>query len=138
VTAASRGIAVGIDIEATGEAWPIKAGVGFDRIAFAPTEREDLARLPPEGRDAWRRRAWVRKEAVLKATGLGLAVDPDTLLLEGDRVAAWPLELDPEFRDGVSLVDLLMPDAGTVAALAWLGRVRAGIVHETIDQGGPG
>jgi phosphopantetheinyl transferase len=33
---------------------------------------------------------WARKEALLKAYGLGLAVDPASVRLDPDGIAAWP------------------------------------------------
>ncbi len=73
--AATRVGAVGVDVE------PVD-GVrfeGFDAVALSDRESAALAHLPPAARNQARATAWVRKEAVLKATGLGLARDPATV-----------------------------------------------------------
>ncbi len=63
---------VGIDIDSVDAA----AQSGFDDVAFGPAERDRLATAgPPELRTAM----WTAKEAVLKATGDGLRVDPREL-----------------------------------------------------------
>lgn len=82
---------------------------GFDGVALGEGERAGSPRQ--------RARTWARKEAVLKADGRGLTVDPRTLLLgPPDRpptVLSW---------DGgaVRLVDVASPP-GSAAALAVLG-----------------
>ncbi len=88
------GAAIGIDLEH-------RLGVrfdGFDDVALTPAERRLLGGLAPERRDLFRTRAWARKEALLKARGTGLRVDPasveafarpadGTVLLDLDTVA---------------------------------------------------
>lgn len=72
-------------------------------------ERDEFAARPQEERRAGLARAWVRKEARLKAIGTGLAVDP-AALYEG---------VGPESGPGV--VDLEVPQ-GHAAALAFQWR----------------
>jgi 4'-phosphopantetheinyl transferase len=68
---------VGVDVEVEGAAdFP-----GFDTVALHPSER---ASSEPD-----RTRAWVRKEALLKAYGLGLGVDPSDVALDDEGLAAW-------------------------------------------------
>lgn len=62
-----HGERVGVDLEAT-----IDAGPGFDDLAFSPTERGTLATLPTSARADHRTHLWTLKEALLKATGMGL------------------------------------------------------------------
>ncbi len=61
-------------------------------------------------------RAWVRKEALLKAYGLGLAVDPSDVRLDDDGLAAWDSRHRPP--GAVWLRDLAVP--GHVVAVAVL------------------
>jgi 4'-phosphopantetheinyl transferase len=94
---------------------------GFERVALAPGEQ---ARTPAE-----RARTWVRKEALLKATGHGLAVEPRSVVLSGPggapRLLAWT---GPEHPGPVELRDVAVdgPDTAAVdgthaAAVAVLG-----------------
>jgi 4'-phosphopantetheinyl transferase len=106
VVAISAARPVGVDVE------PVDAAgfPGFDDVALHPDER---AATPAE-----RTRAWVRKEALLKAYGLGLAVDPRHVRLDDHGLAGWD---SPEPEPGpVRLRDLDVP--GHVAAVAVLLR----------------
>ena len=58
---------------------------------------------------------WARKEALLKAVGVGLALDPQLVELEGPKVVAAPPELG-EARDW-TLVALPLPGHAAVLAL---------------------
>ncbi|MET1065764.1 MAG: 4'-phosphopantetheinyl transferase superfamily protein [Arthrobacter sp.] len=100
------GTAVGIDLEHS-------CGVGFegfDDIALTPGERQLLAAVQPDRADRWRAAAWARKEAMLKARGTGLRVDPAS-------VEAFAEPADRTFLVEVDTVALGLP-AGFVAALA--------------------
>ena len=126
--AAALDAAVGIDLETVDAA----GFDGFAAVALHPDE--------PQPRDARAAsRLWVRKEAVLKALGQGLRIDPRTLLLSagnqtadqpGDqpRVLAWP---DPRPPSVLDLRDLDAP-AGYVAALAVIGGRGAEYTHAVI------
>ncbi|WP_432488462.1 4'-phosphopantetheinyl transferase family protein [Kineococcus sp. SYSU DK018] len=129
LVAASTGAPVGVDVELVG-------GVrftGFDEAALTPRERTALRSLPPAERDAWRARAWTRKESLLKATGHGLAVAPVRVGFEGDRLREWPPALDPDVAGGAVVVDVATLDAaavpaGHVASLTVLSRVPAQVL----------
>jgi 4'-phosphopantetheinyl transferase len=86
---------------------------GFDDVALTPAERQVLAGLPPDRAALWRTAAWARKEALLKARGTGLRVDPASV------------EAFAEPADGSVLIELdtagLGLPAGFAAALAVAG-----------------
>jgi phosphopantetheinyl transferase len=69
---------VGIDVEPITDRSP-----GFERLAFDDAERAWLDRLagsdPGPGRAEWVARLWCAKEAVAKATGLGLVGGPGSV-----------------------------------------------------------
>lgn len=72
VVAASSAGPVGVDVE------PVAAVEfsGFDGVALTEGERELVAALDSGLRPSARAELWVRKEAMLKASGEGLRVDP--------------------------------------------------------------
>jgi phosphopantetheinyl transferase len=72
VVAASTAGPVGVDVE------PLSATLfdGFDDVALSARERRRLLRMDEETRPAARAAYWVRKEALLKARGNGLTLDP--------------------------------------------------------------
>lgn len=109
--------AVGIDLERADAA--TLAGFADGLTGFA-----DVACHPDEPRPASPEQAmrlWARKEAVLKALGTGLRIDPRRLLLtasdEPPAVLAWH---DRRPVSAVELRDLAAPP-GYVAALAVIG-----------------
>lgn len=110
---------VGVDVEPLTRA--LEVGALAEQI-LAPAERDLLATV--EGDDA-RRRAllvwWTRKEAVLKATGDGLRVDPRELVLSAPdtppRLVAFAGR--PELASTCAIADLA-PDGDHVGAVAVL------------------
>ena len=88
--AGAAGVTIGVDLEhSSGVLFP-----GFDDVALTPAERQLLAALSPEQATLWRTAAWARKEAVLKARGTGLRIEPSSVEAYGEPV------------DGTILVDL--------------------------------
>lgn len=74
VYAVARGREVGVDIEA------VRGGAAWEEIAkywFSPVELDELRKLPPERRAEGFFLCWTRKEAYLKALGVGLATPLD-------------------------------------------------------------
>jgi 4'-phosphopantetheinyl transferase len=117
VYALARGPAVGIDIER------LRDGVDCDDLArrfFAPGEDEALARLPARPRRRAFFETWTRKEALLKATGGGIAAGLDRLAIgrgPGPRLVIERCALPGVDPLAWSLVDLSIA-RGFVAALA--------------------
>jgi 4'-phosphopantetheinyl transferase len=64
---------VGVDIE---EVAPDRDIAGLARIAFSPDEAAALEAVPAPRRPAAFHQAWVRKEAIAKCLGVGLAAEP--------------------------------------------------------------
>ncbi|MEZ5123139.1 MAG: 4'-phosphopantetheinyl transferase superfamily protein [Solirubrobacterales bacterium] len=107
---------VGVDVE------PRAAALDAAALAAAltPAERRALGDLPRARRPATLLRQRVRKEAVLKAAGVGLAVDPAVLdvTVAGRRPCVLACPALPGVV-GCAVCDLRGP-AGAVAALASL------------------
>jgi len=118
VVAVARGWRVGVDVEPIG---PFEDLTGAGAGVLGPAERAVLAALPASERATGFFRYWTRKEALLKATGQGLTLEPAALHVtapgEPAALVAGPLPLAPE---RVRLRDL---DAGPgyAACLALLG-----------------
>ncbi len=114
---------VGVDVEATA----LFSAADVADVLLHPAERVASAR----GSAA----AWVRKEALLKASGWGLAVDPSTIRLDDSTgspvVVEWPTSVPrPDWVMDVTLA------ADLTAAVAGSGPVRPRDV--TVQEAGPG
>jgi 4'-phosphopantetheinyl transferase len=106
--------AVGVDVELVRP--------GTDSWSLVPhaltrSERARLEALPGPSRSEAFLSMWTRKESLLKAVGVGLALDPQLIELDGKTIVSAPPELG-ELRDW-TLVDLPLP--GYSAALALRG-----------------
>jgi 4'-phosphopantetheinyl transferase len=121
LVAAVIGSAVGVDVQ------PITGVRIYEELLTATLSHEEAARVRAVS-ERFRTQAfcvyWARKEAVLKALGVGLAIPPSDIV-----VTAWdaqPALVAPEVAELVG-ADLELRDLAvggrSVAALAMLGRV---------------
>jgi 4'-phosphopantetheinyl transferase len=108
MVAVGHGGPVGVDVESVHrfDLPGLRAVVLHD--SEEATDAADLARI------------WVRKEALLKATGEGLRVDPRSVRVSSPREPAALLEWGAESRARPVLYDVPV-DQGHVAAVAVLG-----------------
>ncbi|TFZ04732.1 4'-phosphopantetheinyl transferase family protein [Ramlibacter rhizophilus] len=109
----SRAQAVGVDIECPGTAELDE----LDETVFSALERAAIAACAPQERARARLRAWVRKEALLKAAGCGLDDDVHRLSVSVGPEARILASDHPQLRtEDWHVADLPSPDA-------WIGAV---------------
>lgn len=117
--AVARGVPVGVDVERLA---PERDRGSLAAAVLSAAEQETMAALPQARRGAALLRYWTRKEALLKATGDGLAVAPTSLTVSAPEAApallAWAAE--PPLGARVALFDL-DPGPRHIASLAVLG-----------------
>ena len=124
---------VGVDIETT-------AGTmfeGFDGVALTNAERTEVLHCAPAARARARAVYWARKEAVLKATGYGLAVDPAALEVSAPHLPAalmaWHAGEPPPRHVQISDIPA---DDGHVAAVAVLTQMPVGVDLQQVPGSG--
>ncbi|MER7106635.1 4'-phosphopantetheinyl transferase family protein [Streptomyces sp. NPDC000229] len=126
---------VGVDIEEVGGEGRV---ADLAPVVLAEAERAALEGLPAEERTRGFIRYWARKEAVLKATGDGLTVEPALLTVSApDAPAAlleWRKRVEP--HPPVRLHDVDAGD-GYRAAVAVLGD-QCRVVRHEVGYGGDG
>lgn len=118
VVAVAEGVEVGVDTEDLTDA----DFEGFAEATLATDEVGEFDGLSGTGLLVARARVWARKEAVLKATGHGLVVDPSEVLVSGplDPPALIAWRADEPAPPAVSLVDLDLRTESHRAAVAGL------------------
>jgi phosphopantetheinyl transferase len=139
--AVSLELPVGIDLDEPRRPSPGRHGIDLTRgIRDRCSKREgDYVRAAADPLDAWTR-LWVRKEAVVKASGDGLADQLAAIDVLDERVSAAAAALTGEWR----CIDLASPQTGYHAALAYAQaggpiavrrRLRAGVDAELMALG---
>ena len=117
LTALARHLPIGVDVEAMR---PFAERADIVQRYFHPGEAADLATVPPADAEAAFFRCWSRKEAVVKALGLGMSLDLHryrVACLPGARAEVLALEAEAAPQQNWSLIDL-DPGPGYVGALA--------------------
>jgi 4'-phosphopantetheinyl transferase len=118
VVALSRAGEVGVDVEVVDDS----DFEGFNVVTLDPSETPALDALSGDRLARARAQVWARKEAVLKASGHGLAVDPRQVVVSGPEQPAALVDWKGEQPLGspVQLADVDLADTGHVAAVALL------------------
>ena len=116
--AVADGIPLGVDVESVGST----GFAGFPDMALHELERPQEVDGPQL---VQRATAWTRKEAALKALGIGLRVDPSQVRAPADGV---PTDVDGHGA-WVTAADVVVPWAGHCAAVAVAGRARTVVVR---------
>jgi 4'-phosphopantetheinyl transferase len=108
---------VGVDVE---RIRPVADADDIVKRYFAPLEAREYARLPPSERPATFFSTWTRKEAFLKATGLGLQRPLDSFEVEVDPGAAMPklTILGASLPEPTFCLRSFTPRSGYAAAIA--------------------
>ena len=118
LVAVALGRAVGVDVERMrpgADRWALV------RHALTARERGELDALPPGRRARAFLSVWARKEALLKAAGVGLGVDPTLVAFDGESLIAVPSELGQ--TSDWAILDI--PLSEHVAAIAVAGGSRS-------------
>jgi 4'-phosphopantetheinyl transferase len=100
LVAATAGAEVGVDVEAVRDNVDLE---GVARRAFHPDEVAELLALEGDARRAAFFRLWARKEAVMKADGRGLSLDPAGFALPLDGVTVADLDAGPAHAAAVAV-----------------------------------
>ncbi len=104
---------IGVDVE------PLQAMTDANELAqlhFTPRERDDVALATGAGRDRAFLRCWTRKEACMKATGLGLSLAPSSFEC-GVQAASMRVLVSNAQRSWTLLVH--SPDGGDDIVASW-------------------
>jgi 4'-phosphopantetheinyl transferase len=131
VVALSRGVALGVDVERKGRVGSPGQERSLAESVLTSSELRALAVLEPPSRQWGFYRYWTRKEAILKATGDGLAVPPKLIVVspptDPPALTRWAGPRRP--AGPIHLYDL-EAGPGYAAALAAIGSPLELTVHD--------
>lgn len=116
---------LGVDIEPHAPPRPLLV----PRLVLHPAELTAFAAISPTGRPSWLLRRWVLKEAVGKASGLGLAIDFTRVTLSGGDGAPY-IARHGQSKECWTVMELAYP-VGYHAALATSGTTVPQIIERT-------
>ncbi|MBW3614029.1 MAG: 4'-phosphopantetheinyl transferase superfamily protein [Actinobacteria bacterium] len=127
--AVARGVPVGVDVEQVATAYD----PAVIQDVLSPVERFALQELSPADASLAFLRYWVRKEALLKATGDGLAVSPALITVSAPdqpaRLLAWAARPAPRLHAQLSDLD---PGDGVLGCVALLTQAH----HRVVEHDG--
>ncbi|OAE02777.1 4'-phosphopantetheinyl transferase superfamily protein [Arthrobacter sp. OY3WO11] len=115
-----RSAGIGVDIE-NGSAADFD---GFPSLVLTENERGQLQRVPPALKARFQTRLWVRKEAVLKALGTGLAKAPSLVDVSGSTPSGLPRTSEPALwsLEDISPASLGLPEDFAASIATWQPR----------------
>jgi 4'-phosphopantetheinyl transferase len=121
--AVTIGREIGIDAEVCR---PVTASAAVADCLFSPAERLALQALPDRRRDHAFLSCWTRKEAYLKALGVGLSAAPQecSVGVAPDQTPKWVESSDPT-SGSHWCVQSFTPQDGHIGAVSWHGPVSA-------------
>jgi 4'-phosphopantetheinyl transferase len=131
-------VAVTLEAEVGVDAEPLDRGVDWRTIArraLSHDERAQVEATAPDLRDSLAGRLWCRKEAVAKATGLGLALNLKTWTARPDGASGWLAASLDEMPEPVLVSDLdTVTDAFAAVAVTGAGEAPIVTVHDAIPS----
>jgi 4'-phosphopantetheinyl transferase len=131
-------VAVTLEAEVGVDAEPLDRAVDWRTIArraLSHDERAQVEATAPELRDSLAGRLWCRKEAVAKATGLGLALNLKTWTARPDGASGWLAASLDEMPEPVLVSDLdTVTDAFAAVAVTGAGEAPTVTVHDAVPS----
>jgi 4'-phosphopantetheinyl transferase len=131
-------VAVAHDAQVGVDAEPLDRAVDWRAIArraLSQDERTQVEAAEPGSRDSLAGRLWCRKEAVAKATGLGLALNLKTWTARPDDGSRWLAASLDEMPEPVLVSDLeAVTDAFAAVAVTGAGDAPTVTVHDAVPD----